>query len=270
MNPLNTLRSLAPGLFVAASLAFITNCAAAPGWSAVAHPGTVGLPTGFFVDERLVGPQPAVAVPQGLYRSALAAVGSRFAPDEANREETRHAFVVPVRSAIDQGVIKSLIRHGLLDDELVADVLAVDFTTPVYSPVRASLLRFVPEQAASVAELRSGLIKNLKAAPQDPAAQVLLANLVEPNRTAAFHQQRALAYLQAVRSVQGHSEAVEGWLKLASQRRAEVAAAETSQNPRGRILEPGFRVIFPVDRLNSKPGVLRLNPTTGLVEAARP
>ena len=54
------------------------------------------------------------------------------------RDETRHAFVVPTRSAIDDGAIAGLIRRGLLDDELVADVLAVDFTTPVYSKARAS------------------------------------------------------------------------------------------------------------------------------------
>ncbi|MFN3428892.1 MAG: hypothetical protein ACK46X_02945 [Candidatus Sericytochromatia bacterium] len=229
----------------------------------------VALPAAFFLDARLTGPQPGIPVTAAQYRSALAEVGSRFAPDEANREETRHAFVVPVRSAIDNMAIDGLVRRGLLDEELIADVLAVDATNPLHSKARASLLRFVPDQAASVAALRAGLVASLQKAPQDAAAKELLANLTDPARTAAFHRKRAIAVLQALRAARANPAAVVGWLKLASQRRAEVAAAETSQNPRGTILEPGFRVIFPVDRVNARPGALRLNPANGLVEANR-
>jgi hypothetical protein len=56
---------------------------------------------------------------------------------------------------------------------------------------------------------------------------------------------------------------------MASQRRAEVKAAETSKNPRGQILEPGFRVIFPVDRLQSQPGQLRLDEATARLATKR-
>jgi hypothetical protein len=229
----------------------------------------VALPAAFFVDARLSGAQGAIAVPTETYRAALAAVGSRFAPEEANLEESRHAFVVPVRSVIDNLAIDGLVKQGLLDEELVADVLAVDSANPLHSRARASLLRFVPERAASVAALKAALVAGLKQAPQDAAARDLLANLTDPARTAAFHKQRAGAVLQAVRQGRADQAAVVGWLKLASQRRVEVAAAETSQNPRGTILEPGFRVIFPVDRVGAKPGMWRLNPQTGLVEAGR-
>jgi hypothetical protein len=229
----------------------------------------VALPAAFFVDARLSGKQGAIAVPTATYSAALSAVGSRFAPDEANLEETRHAFVVPVRSVIDNLAIDGLMKQGLLDAELAADVLAVDMANPLHSRARASLLRFVPERAASAAALRDALMAGLKQAPQDAAARELLANLTDPARTAAFHRQRAGAVLQAVRQGRADQAAVVGWLKLAAQRRVEVAAAETSQNPRGTILEPGFRVIFPVDRVAARPGMWRLNPQTGLVEASR-
>lgn len=225
--------------------------------------GNIEVPQDFFVDARLVGARQGIPVATARYAAALRQAGSRFAPDEANLDETHHAFVVPARSFVDNAVIDGLVAQGLLDEELVADVLAVDFTTPVFSRARASLLRFVPETAASAGELKAKLIAGLRQAPEDAAARELLANMTEPARTATWHRQRAVAYLQACRQAAGTDRALGDWLKLASQRRAELRAAETSRNPRGQITEPGFRVIFPVDHLEPKPGALRLDPATG-------
>lgn len=224
--------------------------------------GAVEIPRGFFVDERLAGPGAGVPVDAGRYAEALERAGSRFAPGEADLPETHHAFVVPVRSYVDNRVIDRLTASGVLDAELVADVLAVDVATPVYSKARASLLAYVPAKADSAAELREGLIANLKGA-SEPAAQELLRNLSDPTRTAAFHRKRAIALLEACR--RNAPQAVAGWVALASQRREELRQAETARNPRGRIDEPGFRVIFPEDRLSSTPGRLGLSPETGLV-----
>lgn len=227
--------------------------------------GAIAIPQDFFVDARLVGKQAPIQVNTGLYTQALKAAGSRFAPDEASGlQETHHAFLVPARSYVDQQLLGSLLQRGLLDDELVADVLAVDFTTPVYSKARASLIRYAPEQAQNAADLRNKLIAALRQAPNDPAAQELLANLSDPPRTAAFHRRRAIAFLDACRTSSTSPRAVQDWVRLASQRRQELIHAETSRNPRGTIVEPGFRVIFPVDNLNSKPGLLRLDPASGL------
>jgi|GEM_PF-1102584 hypothetical protein len=225
--------------------------------------GMIHLPQDFFVDRRLVGDQPPIQLPAALYGQALASVGSRFAPDEANLPETYHAFVVPGRSYVDNRVIDSLIQCGILDEGLVTAILAVDFTTPVYSRKRYGLLKYVPDTARSAAELRAGLIANLKAAPQDPVAQELLANLTDPHRNAAFLKEQAIAYLKTCQSIAGMNGAVADWLQIASQRREELRHAETSSDPRGTITEPGFRVIFPVDHLNAQPGQLMLDPATG-------
>lgn len=231
--------------------------------------GDVQLAAGFFVDERLTGARKGPAVPATAFGEALRAAGSRFAADEApGLAETRHAFLVPVRSYVDQRQLDALVARGVLDEELIADVLAVDLTTPLWSAPRAALLRHVPAAARDAGELKGKLVASL-AGDKSPAAKELLANLTDPARTAAAHRKRALAFLTACEKASASREALAGWLKVASQRRKEVAAAETSQNPRGTILEPGFRVIFPTDQLNSRPGALRLRESDCGCEGTR-
>jgi hypothetical protein len=224
----------------------------------------VELPQDFFVDARLVGNRQPVQVSVEIYRKALQRVGSQFAPDETpGLPDSHHAFVVPARSYIDNRVIDALMTQGLLDEELVADVLAIDLTTPVYSISRASLIKYVPEQASDVTDLRAQLVAALRQAPeQDQAAHELLVNLTDPARTAEAHRQAARAYLDACARAAGELDTVVDWLTLASQRRRELVTAETAQHPDGNIKEEGFRVIFPQDQLNPKPGELRLHPAT--------
>jgi hypothetical protein len=171
--------------------------------------------------------------------------------------------VVPTRSFIDDQVIDTLLAEGLLDEELVADVLAIDFTTPVYSRARASLIRFVPDQAKDVADLRAKLTAALRKAPaNEQAARALLTNLTDSARTAEAHRKAAQAYLEAAAAAASKLEAVVDWLKIAAQRRLEVEQSETAGHRDGNITEEGFRVIFPTIKLTSKAGALRLDPTT--------
>jgi hypothetical protein len=165
-------------------------------------------------------------------------------------------------------VIDSLLRQGVLDEELLADVLAVDMTTPVYSPERASLIRFVPERAANTADLRTQLIAGLRAAPSsDRPAQELLVNLTDPSRSAEAHRGTASAYLAACATAAGEAATVEGWLRMAGQRRLAIESAETAQHPEGKITERGFREVFPSQ--GPTPTPLRLNLATCRAEAAR-
>jgi hypothetical protein len=225
----------------------------------------VEIPQGFFVDQRLVKKGEPISVKVAVYKEAIENVGSRFAPDETpGLQEPHHAFLVPARAYIDNQVIDALINQGILDKELVAAVLAVDFTTPVFSAARASLIRYVPEKAKDADDLRQQLIAALKTAPaNDHAAQELLANLTDPKRLAASHHEAARAYLAACAKAAESREAVVDWLKVAAQRRQEIDASETAQHPDGMITEPGFRVIFPVLKQKPKAGELRLDPTTG-------
>jgi hypothetical protein len=136
----------------------------------------------------------------------------------------------------------------------------------VYSSQRTSLIRFVPDGVASAAQLRQRLIKALGAAPaSDRAARELLTNLTDPARTADKHRADAAAYLAACAKAATEAASVEGWLRVAAQRREAIENAETARNPQGVITERGFRVIFPV-QLSPTPKPLRLNATTGRAE----
>jgi hypothetical protein len=223
------------------------------------------IPQDFFVDARLVEKRQPISVKVALYKEALDEVGARFAPGESpGLQETHHAFLVPARSYVDNQVIDALINQGILDQELVADVLAVDFTTPVFSAARASLIRYVPEKAEDANDLRQQLIAALqKAPPDDRAARELLANVTDRTRTAAAHRQAASAYLAACAKAAESREIVIDWLKVASQRRREIEEAETARHPDGMITEPGFRVIFPVFERQPKAGEFRLDRKTG-------
>jgi hypothetical protein len=226
----------------------------------------VEVPAGFFADSRLASAMPSVPVDLAIYKDALTRVDSRFPSKGSSTRETRHAFLVPARSFIDNRVVDSLVKSGLLDDELVADVLAVDMATPVYSNRRAALIRFVPEKAANVSELRERLITALRAAPAtDRGAQDLLVNLTDPARTAAAHRAAASVLVAVCVKDARAPETVEGWLRLAAQRRQAIEKAETAKHPQGVITERGFRVIFPIQAHRSTTP-LELNPTSCRVE----
>jgi hypothetical protein len=227
----------------------------------------VELPAAFFVDPRLSGESKGVPVDLKTYQGVLRKVGSAFAVKETpGLVESRHAFNVPARSYIDNRALDALVKQGVLDEELIAAVLAIDFTTPVYSKRRAGLLKYVPETARDAADLRKKLVEALGQAKDDPAARELLTYLTDKKYNAQAHRERARAYLEACRKVAGDSDAVRDWWRVASQRRLELDRAETSRSPRGKITEPGFRVIFPQDTLGSTPGRLRLNPRTARCE----
>jgi hypothetical protein len=225
---------------------------------------SIEIPQDFFVDARLVGDRRPISVDKAIYGKALAKVGSRFAEGETpGLVESHHAFVVPARSHIDNRIIDALIMRGVLDDELVADVLAVDFSTPVFSGVRASLFKLLPNQAKDAADLRWQLIVALKnRAPQTQVARELLTNLTDPGRTAEVLQKAARAYRDTCVQAAGELDAVVDWLTIASQRRREVTAADTAQHPDGQITEPRFRHVFPTDKLKPSAGALRLSPST--------
>jgi hypothetical protein len=227
------------------------------------------LPASFFVDTRLAPDAAAISVGAKAYQTALARLDSRFPADGPGRDrESHHAFVVPARSYVDNRMIDALIAEAVLDDELVADVLAVDMTTPVYSRERARLIRFVPERAGTVQELRSGLIDALQKAPaSDLVARELLANLTDPARTASAHRQSAQRYLATCAQAAATPAALEGWLRYADRQRGAIEDADTAKHPSGLITEKGFREIFPGLHAPVAPAT-RLSPATCLVDPA--
>lgn len=230
----------------------------------------VEIPAAFFVDPRLSGPQKPVSVPVKVYAQALESLGSSFAADETpGWRETQHAFLVPTVSEFDTLRTESMMERGLLDKELLADLLAIDFTTPVYSRRRLALMTFLPESWKDAEELRAHLREALIRPRQKTPDSALLANYLSSTKyDSRHHRKTALEFLERCRTHSGNLETVKDWVRLAAQRRVEIQAAQTSANPRGTILEGGlgpggFRRIFPVySQIEPVPHRYVLDPQT--------
>ena len=211
------------------------------------------IPSDFFVDPRLA--RKDIVISRAHYDAALAALKVSF--PEISRADADHGWLTPVKAFSDTEVIESLINEGLIDREFAIDVLAVDMTNPVFSAARCSLLRLLPNSAAG--DWQKAFKASLKSnAKTNPAAQELLDNLTDPARTQAFHQGRAASFLELCQKNLETSDAVIKLYQLLADRRAQAFASEISKNPRGQILEPGFRVIFPLPTPAIKPGSFQI------------
>lgn len=201
------------------------------------------VPQGFLAHPFLVKGR-TLEVDRAHYKNALSALEIRF--PENNDADADHGFLAPVVARVDEQAIDALMDEGVVDVEFAADVLAIDAENPLFSKERCDLLRFVPNAEHSLWKVEFGT--NLKAAADagQASARALLENLNDTTRTFAFHaaaREHDIARLQDdVRSPQG----VLALVKKLVDARARVFVDEISKNPRGQILEPGFRVIFPV------------------------
>jgi hypothetical protein len=209
----------------------------------------VGIPSAFFANPRLA--QDTMTMRRADYDAALAATKTKF--PEIARPDADHGWLTPVKAATDLRAIEELVRRGVIDAEFVSDVLAVDFTNPLFSPGRCNLLRLVPSGGDLIPAFRKAL-----AASSLPEAQQLLKNMDDPERTSRFHQAQAGQYLAACKKVVQTPAGALSVYKILAQRRLEAFASEISMNRQGQILEPGFRVVFPQGTPKAAPGQLQL------------
>jgi hypothetical protein len=236
--------------------------------------------TGLFLDPRLLPDGPEyVVIDKALYTNALVAFDSLFfdyqagGPRPTDSIDGDHAFEAPVKSHSDMELVAKMVADGTLTDELVADVLAVDMTRPMFSETRCSLLRLVPESAGEdwLAQLEAALERS-----HLPGARELLANLRDPERSAVAHRARARRIADRIQQNASLQSAVTGYVRLLAQQRIAVFQDQISQHPQGQIFEPDFRLIFPtLQRLmkdqqeiayGGVPGQFWLDPDSGLVE----
>lgn len=172
------------------------------------------------------------------YLALLARKGMRF--PETSRADADHAWLAPVKGHSDLLAIRSL-ETDPLDEETVADVLAVDMENPLFSKARCDLLELVP---ATGDRWRERFEEALEASSL-PGARALLANLRDEKRDKAFHIGRATALAEATaRDLATDAGRTALFDRLVAARRG-VLDSEISRNPRGQILEPGFRIVFP-------------------------
>jgi len=213
------------------------------------------VPSAFLIDPRLA--QSSITIDHAQYDGALVALNAAFPEIRPLRRDGDHGWLTPVKAFSDMLAVESLIKQGLIDQEFVSDVLAVDLTNPVFSRSRCGLLRLVPNKAeVNWKETFKASLKTV--AKTNSAAQELLNNLTDPARNAQFHQARGTRLLSQCQNRLQTQDSVTTLYRLLAQRRSEAFASEISKNPGNQILEPRFRVIFSKTNPAISPGSFRL------------
>jgi hypothetical protein len=194
----------------------------------------VTIPSAFIVNPLLGNGE--IGILSSTYNQLLVSARLRF--PETDRRDADHAWLVPVKGYSDFVAIQRLIDNGTITEEFAADVLAIDSEHPLFSEKRCGLLKLIPIEGLE------NFTDRLKSATL-PGASELYQNLTDPLFTRAFHSEKAKKYLMQtqlqMKIVKGQTETFK---RMIEARRATFNS-EISKNPRGQILEPGFRVIFP-------------------------
>lgn len=107
----------------------------------------------FLADELGFGadllPPDRLTVDARMYRTAVEAAKVSVSDGEPSPHkvvgDTHFAFLVPERAEEDQAVLRRLVTTGVVSPRLGMCLLLVDFTNPVFSSQRASLLRHIPD-----------------------------------------------------------------------------------------------------------------------------
>jgi hypothetical protein len=221
------------------------------------------------VDVRFVGSASPGSVASDVYQKAIADSGQKIVDGRTGEQlvgrdgkqlvDTVFGFTFPMRSRQDSDYTTELMNQQIADIDLVKDILAVDFTRPVYSPTRCALVEQVPDVPASdmhFDKVKAALIAKLEGTPE-PLAQQLLASLKNP-RDASTHDFAVKQFLDACkgRSVSEPAAYAADLVRWASHLRKAAKRARNEEN--GGIIE--FAETLPDDEL-PEPGA-GLDPTT--------
>lgn len=207
----------------------------------------IAVPVQFFADPRLGGMM-QLKVSKSLYLNALKVLKSKF--PEIDRLDADHAWLTPVKSYADHEALRRLVTAGVVDTEFVVDVLAVDAVRPLFSKTRCELLPLLP---LSWTKDWKEQFKSSLARSRLLGAATLLNHMTDSGQTALALRAKTSSFLSQCQERLKSPNGVLELVTLLGQTRAEAFASDISKNPRGQILEPGFRVIFPLFQPSPKP-----------------
>lgn len=211
------------------------------------------IPVQFFADPRLSGMTP-LKVSKALYLNALKLLKSKF--PEIDRADADHAWLTPVKAYADHEALNRLQGAGVIDTEFVVDVLAVDMTRPLFSKTRCELLPLVPHTWSK--DWPTTFKSNLSRSRLTGAA-ILLGHLTDSRQDKTVHRKAMTSFLSQCQNRLKSPQGVTDLVTVLGQTRIEAFASDISKNPRGQILEPGFRVIFPDFHPTPVPGAKTLD-----------
>ena len=224
----------------------------------------IAMPTEFLIDPILLtaDTKHPLMIARKDYEAALASTGSHF--PETTLMDADHAWLAPVKATSDHQAITALLQQHIIDAKFAADVIAIDMTNPAFSTQRCKLLTLLP--AAWTPDWQAQFVKKLEQS-EAPSARQLAEYLKDQQMTPPIHQKHASEFLNKCRTKLHQSQPVINMYQLLVQRRLEIKASEISKNPRGQILEPGFRVIFPEVSHPPTPGQFHLDAECNLADA---
>jgi hypothetical protein len=164
--------------------------------------------------------------------------------------DTIFDYVFVERSFADNDYVDKLKAAGIVDDELIKDILLVDFTRPIFSTDRCDLLDLVPQipnADLNPTSIKDGLISALSG-KSGTAEKELLANL----EASGGHDAVVTAFTGACTAL-GSAQALANAMAVTSLNR------DTARDLPGPIFE--FESSMPDDDLDVAAGT-RLHPTT--------
>lgn len=171
-------------------------------------------------------PQRAVAADAAIYRRAAAKLALHVIDDArppTRREgDTHFAFLVPERAFEDQAVLSLLLAREVLSPRLALCLLLVDFSNPVFSPRRASLLAHAPDvikAGAKGAALDQAFIDALSQTAAPGSAEGELLALWQSEDLLGAAAQKINALVEAVEAKARTEDGITELMKLADSRR---------------------------------------------------
>ena len=212
----------------------------------------VEIPLEFFISKPFTKHSSAqrIKITRASYHWALLKNKSSF--PGTMRSDADHAWLTPVKGVGDYLAISHLHDIGLIDSRFILSVLSIDMFNPLFSDKRCQLLKYIPEARSNYWQL--SFIERLKTS-NDAAARELYKKLISPSYSARYYQNKIEHFVKDCRKKLKSKKNVNRLFQLLLQRRFEIKMSEISKNPRGKILEPGFKVIFPeVSESNSAYG----------------
>ncbi len=168
--------------------------------------------------------------------------------------DTFFAFVVPEPACEDNEVVRQMVEQGLITAKFAACALMVDFTNPVFSPVREQLMNHVPTTPTTVTELQEHITQAILEAatslpPNSPerrfAADWVLADDTWPKAFA----QRIDDYLGHIGQRIRESAGFDDYVRLAESRRRDFKAMRLNE----------FELTLPTTNIPADAPGLRMN-----------
>ncbi|HSO40727.1 MAG TPA: hypothetical protein VLT33_49715 [Labilithrix sp.] len=182
-------------------------------------------------------------------------------------QDTVSGFMYPERSAIDALYVRQLVTAKIIDEDFVKDVLAIDFTRPIFSPTRCGLLQFAPTLTAAKmtpAGIRDGFKASLAG---KPGAAAELLKSVSDTKDLKAHADAVKKFADAcnARNTSDPKKLTADVLAVASHLRAAMRRTKANLSNNASSIQPGQGVIefaetLPVDGLREDG--LALDPVT--------